>query len=170
VIEAAEIASGLWPGRARRFAFEELATFDAAAWIAMKAGNGPAGTDLRFFGSDRDDGAIASARANAERAGVSDICAFERRAVSDLVRPAGPVGLVMVNPPYGARIGNRKLLYAVYGALGEVLRERFAGWRVGLVTSDEPLARATKLPFTPPGPPIPHGPLKIRLWETGPLP
>lgn len=31
VIEAAEIAAGLKPGRSRRFAFEQLATFDAAA-------------------------------------------------------------------------------------------------------------------------------------------
>ena len=32
VIEAAEIAAGLQPGRSRQFAFEQLATFDAAAW------------------------------------------------------------------------------------------------------------------------------------------
>jgi putative N6-adenine-specific DNA methylase len=41
VIEAAEIACGLLPGRARRFAFEQLATFDAAAWQAMRMGTGP---------------------------------------------------------------------------------------------------------------------------------
>ena len=34
VIEAAEIAAGLPPGRSRRFAFEQLASFDAAAWAA----------------------------------------------------------------------------------------------------------------------------------------
>ena len=33
VIEAAEIAAGLKPGRSRRFAFEQLAGFDQAAWI-----------------------------------------------------------------------------------------------------------------------------------------
>ena len=36
VIEAAEIAAGLMPGRSRRFAFEQLATFDAAAWKLMR--------------------------------------------------------------------------------------------------------------------------------------
>ena len=36
VIEAAEIAAGLLPGRSRRFAFEELTTFDSAAFAALK--------------------------------------------------------------------------------------------------------------------------------------
>jgi putative N6-adenine-specific DNA methylase len=34
VIEAAEIAAGLNPGRARTFAFEKLATFDPETWHA----------------------------------------------------------------------------------------------------------------------------------------
>jgi putative N6-adenine-specific DNA methylase len=32
VLEAAEIALGLAPGRSRGFAFERLASFDGAAW------------------------------------------------------------------------------------------------------------------------------------------
>lgn len=170
VIEAAEIAAGLPPGRARGFAFERLASFDPKAWAALKARPLPPTPEgLRFHGSDRDDGAIRGAEANAARAGVAALCRFERRAVSDLPRPEGPPGLVMVNPPYGARIGNRKLLFGLYGALGSVLQERFGGWRVGLVTSDDGLARATRLPFLPPGPPIAHGGLKVKLWRTDPL-
>jgi putative N6-adenine-specific DNA methylase len=75
----------------------------------------------------------------------------------------------MVNPPYGARIGDRKLLFSLYGALGQALKERFRGWRVGLVTSDAGLARATGLPFGAPGPTVPHGGLKVTLHRTGPL-
>ncbi len=40
VIEAAEIAAGLKPGRSRRFAFEELKTFDAEAWQELQGGGG----------------------------------------------------------------------------------------------------------------------------------
>lgn len=169
VIEAAEIAAGLHPGRSRRFAFEDLAGFDPAAWEAMNGAGtrGPAG--VRFFGSDRDSGAVRSSVANAERAGVAEITRFERMAVSECAAPDGPPGLVIVNPPYGGRIGNRKLLFALYGALGRVLQERFAGWRVGLVTADTGLARATGLTFGPPGPPVAHGGLKVRLFQTGPL-
>jgi putative N6-adenine-specific DNA methylase len=75
----------------------------------------------------------------------------------------------MVNPPYGARIGERKLLFGLYGSLGEMLRREMRGWRVGLVTSDGGLARATGLPFLPPGPPVAHGGLKVTLWRTDPL-
>jgi putative N6-adenine-specific DNA methylase len=56
VIEAAEIASGLNPGRTRQFAFEKLASFDAAAWDAMKAAAPARGPAVTFFGSDRDAG------------------------------------------------------------------------------------------------------------------
>ncbi|GAA0302718.1 THUMP domain-containing class I SAM-dependent RNA methyltransferase [Rhodovulum strictum] len=169
VIEAAEIAAGLAPGRGRGFAFEEFAGFDPAAWGAMRAVPAPALPDLRFHGFDRDQGAIAASRANAERAGVGALTSFTCQPIAALTPPDGPPGLVMVNPPYGGRIGNARALYPLYGTLGEVLRTRFAGWRVGIVTSEPQLARATGLPFGPDGPPIPHGGLKIRLYRTGPL-
>ncbi|WP_424980638.1 THUMP domain-containing class I SAM-dependent RNA methyltransferase [Leisingera sp. S232] len=170
VIEAAEIAKALLPGRSRRFAFENLATFDAAAWEELKQTGAVQETDLLFYGSDRNTGAVEMSSANAERASVADITQFTQAAVSDLQRPEGPPGLVIVNPPYGARIGNKKLLYALYGALGQVLMERFSGWRVGIVTSETSLAKATNLPFLPFGAPVAHGGLKIRLFKTDPLP
>ncbi|ETX27924.1 THUMP domain-containing class I SAM-dependent RNA methyltransferase [Roseivivax isoporae] len=170
-IEAAEIAAGLLPGRSRAFAFETLASFDAAAFARMRgAGPAEAPGPVRFYGSDRDQGAVQSATANAARAGVGAACLFERRAVGDIVPPEGPPGLVVANPPYGGRIGNKKLLFALHGAFGEVLKARFRGWRVGIVTSEPGLARATGLPFLPPGPPVPHGGLKVRLYRTKPLP
>jgi len=169
VIEAAEIAAGLLPGRSRAFAFEQFADFDAAAWERMKARAPRTVASARFHGSDRDAGAIAMSRANAERAGVADLTVFDRAAISDLRWPDGPPGLVIVNPPYGGRLGNRKLLFGLYATLGKVLAERFSGWRVGLVTADEGLARATGLAFAPPGPVVPHGGLKVRLWQAGPL-
>jgi putative N6-adenine-specific DNA methylase len=168
VLEAAEIALGLLPGRSRSFAFERLATFDPAAWEAMKA-VAPRDTPFRFHGFDRDAGAVRMSAANAARAGVAEVARFAQGEVTDLLPPEGPAGLVIVNPPYGTRIGNRKLLFALHARMGAVLKERFRGWRVGLVTSDEGLARATGLPFGAPGPYVPHGGLKVRLWRTGPL-
>ncbi|WP_425071250.1 THUMP domain-containing class I SAM-dependent RNA methyltransferase [Sagittula sp. S175] len=164
VIEAAEWAAGLAPGRARAFAFETLPTFDAAAFAAMKAGLTSRETDLRFYGSDRDDGAIRGSLANAARAGVGNLSVFTRAAVSDLQRPDGPPGLVMVNPPYGARIGDRKLLFGLYGSLGAVLQERFKGWRLGMVTSDGGLAKATGLDLKA-GPPVAFGGLTVKLYQ-----
>ncbi|SNT23476.1 THUMP domain-containing class I SAM-dependent RNA methyltransferase [Tropicimonas sediminicola] len=170
VIEAAEIAAGLAPGRSRSFAFEQLANFDPAAWEALRASIKPLTPNLIFHGSDRDAGAIRMSQANAERAGVAGWTEFVTRSVSDLERPEGPPGLVIVNPPYGARIGSRKPLFAVHDALGRTLKERFSGWRVGIVTSDAGLAKSTGLPFLPTGAPIAHGSLKVHLFRTDPLP
>lgn len=171
VIEAAEIASGLRPGRAREFAFQRLASFDAEAWAAMKADlPGPVPTDLRFYGSDRDAGSFAAARENAERAGVAELVDFRKCGVSEISPPDGPPGLVIVNPPYGVRVGNKKPLYGLHGALGTALKERFSGWRVGIVTSEASLAQATGLPFEPVGQPVAHGGLRVTLFRTKALP
>lgn len=175
VIEAAEWAAGLAPGRNRSFAFEKLATFDAKVWRAMKLfppqgeGLGVGQQHARFFGSDRDAGAIAASKANAARAGVSHLAQFDKKTVSEITPPPGPPGLVICNPPYGTRIGEEKKLHALYAALGASLRESFIGWRVGLITSNERLARATGLPFGKPSAPILHGGLRIRLFQTDTL-
>lgn len=169
IIEAAEIAARLNPGRSRQFAFEKLATFDAAAWQRMRDVKSRRIPPARCYGSDRDAGAIAMSRANAERAEVADCTEFRQCTISDVVAPAGPPGLVIVNPPYGTRIGDRKTLAPLYRALGQVLMSRFAGWRVGLIASEPGLAQATGLPFLPPGAPVPHGGLRVTLFRTAPL-
>lgn len=170
VIEAAETALGLLPGRSRQFAFEDLATFDPAAWARLSDRPVPPGPSVRFHGFDRDDGAIRMAAANADRAGVAAVATFGRQAISELTAPEGPPGLVIVNPPYGGRIGERDLLRGLYGTLGKVLRSGFSGWRVGIITSEPALARTTGLPFLPPLPPVPHGGLRVGLHRTPPLP
>jgi putative N6-adenine-specific DNA methylase len=172
VIEAAEMAAGLLPGRSRSFAFEALATFDAAAWQAMRDAPGDdvgARAALRFYGSDRDADAITISRANAARAGVAASTHFAHHPISDLKRPDGPPGLVIVNPPYGDRIGDGAQLKALYGAFGQTMRTRFSGWRVGLITRDKAMAYATGLPFLPPGPPVAHGGLRVTLFQTAAL-
>lgn len=170
VIEAAEIATGLKPGRTRSFAFEQLRTFDAKAWVAMKAAGAARPTELRFFGSDRDAGAVRMAGENAERAGVTALVRFEERPVEELERPEGPAGLVIVNPPYGARIGHKGPLLLLHRRLGDALKQKFSGWRVGIITADAELAKATGLRFEKPGVPVLHGGIRVTLWQTAPLP
>ena len=169
LIEAAEIAAGLWPGRSRSFAFEKLATFDAARWQQMKAAQHSLTPSVRFYGSDRDAGAVQAAKANAGRAGVAEFIDFRQQTISDIAPPPGPAGLVIVNPPYGHRIGDPEKLKSLYGALGASLKSRFSGWRVGLVTSEPNLAWATGLPFLPANAPVAHGSIRITLYATAVL-
>jgi len=171
VIEAAEIAAGLKPGRSRRFAFEQLASFDNAAWQKLRAGGAAKTLDsmIRFHGRDRDAGAIRMSRANAERAGIASLTDFQSADLADLTPPEGLPGLVVVNPPYGTRIGEKKSLLPLYRKLGETMRARFASWRVGLITNDADLAAACALPFTAPIGPVSHGGIRVSLYVTGPL-
>jgi len=124
---------------------------------------------FHFFGSDRDAGAIKMSRANAARAGVTEFTVFQQHAAGNVTPPPGPPGLVIVNPPYGIRIGDKTPLVTLYAAFGKTLLTRFAGWRVGLITTDKSLANATGLPFTPPGQPVSHGGLSVLLFQTGRL-
>lgn len=169
VIEAAEIAAGLQAGRARPFAFEQMVSHDAAAVAGLRRMDRSGVTSVRFHGSDRDAGAIRMAQANAARAGIADLTDFQVAQAHAILPPDGPPGLVIVNPPYGARIGDKKALYPVYGQLGKVLKDRFSGWQVGVITSEGALAKTMGLPFLPDGPSIAHGGLRVRLYRTSTL-
>jgi len=173
LIEAAEIASGLMPGRIRAvskdgFAYERLASYDPAR-VNKTRKNWPKPKtlpdDLRFYGSDRNVKVVGFARENAKRARVAGICEFSPKPISAITCPDGPA----VNPPYGARIGKKRDLFALYQSFGNVMRDEFVGWRVGLITADQTLAKATGLHWSEISPPIAHGGLKVKLFQTGPL-
>ena len=51
-----------------------------------------------------------------------------------------PSGLVVVNPPYGKRIGDPGKLHALYKQFGRSLSKRYPGWRIAVVCPDKALA------------------------------
>lgn len=164
VLEAAEIAAGLQPGRARTFAFQDFAHFDPGGFERLRQARIADGPPM-FFGTDRDAGAIRMSLANADRAGVSGLTGFETRAIGEAAPPVEGPGLVITNPPYGARIGNKGALHGLYGSFGKVMKEKFGGWKIALITSDAGLARSAGLPWQAPGPIVDHGGTKVRLWQ-----
>ncbi len=169
VIEAAEIAARLNPGRSRSFAFEKLVTFDSAAWEKMRSVKRHQETGIRFYGSDRDSGAVKMSKENAARAGVDQLVEFTQQTISDMTPPTSTPGLVIINPPYGKRIGEKHKLMPLYQTLGRVLRDNFSGWRVGIIATDRGLAQATELPFLPTNAPVQHGGLRVTLFHTAAL-
>jgi putative N6-adenine-specific DNA methylase len=140
-IEAALIARRAAPGMHRHFAFERWPTFDSSLWEALRAdaiGAQRSEAPGRIVATDRDAGAIEAAEGNAARAGVSNEIELHRRAVSASEAPTG-VGLVVTNPPYGVRVGERDLR-DLYARFGDVLRTKFSGWNVALLSANPRLA------------------------------
>lgn len=166
-IEAALLSRG-WAARARRrYAFMDWPGFDAAAWDAETAAADAAAARAapapRILASDRDAGAVAAARANAQRAGVADAVEFSTRAVSAVEPGRGP-GWVVTNPPYGVRVSEGKDLRDLYAGLGKVLRAKCGGWQVALMTSEAILARNVGLGLEP-GLSTLNGGLSVRIWR-----
>lgn len=151
-IEAARWAAGIAPGADRGFAFADWPSFAPGTWASVHAGLAAAESDAAPAGApilarDRDAGAVAAATENAERAGVADRVAVAAGPVSELEPPAGcdRPGLIVTNPPWGARIQGGGDLRDLYAALGRVARDRFPGWGVAVLTGDDQLAGATGL-------------------------
>ncbi len=144
-IEGALLARRIPPGLSRSFAFMRWPTFHEPTWKRVlddaRAQMLPA-APAPIFGSDRDAGAIAAARANAERAGVAADIVFEEKAISRIEPPpeAAP-GAIITNPPYGVRVGDRDALRNLYAQLGTVARSRFPGWRLLVLSADARLDR-----------------------------
>jgi len=148
-IEGAMIARRLAPGLARRFACERWPTTPAGAFDAVRARARSAALPAcaaPIVGSDRDAGAIAASSANAARAGVTADVAFHQRALSAMEPPPGP-GLVVVNPPYGDRVGERDDLRNLYAQLGNVARTKCAGWTLAFISADRAFESQVALPF-----------------------
>jgi putative N6-adenine-specific DNA methylase len=70
---------------------------------------------------------------------------FESGDVKDFQPPDGPPGTILVNPPYGERLGEETELRPLYAALGETF-QRCPGWRCWVFTGNGALARRIKLP------------------------
>jgi putative N6-adenine-specific DNA methylase len=145
-IEAALLAAGVAPGHQRSFAFQDWPSFQPGTWasvngaaLAVARAADPGDTPL-IIGADRDAGAVRAAAANAERAGVT--LDLRHGALSALSVPSAPAGLLISNPPYGKRAESGRDLYARFG---DVVRERFADWKVGLLVSDPGLAAQSRL-------------------------
>ena len=136
VIEAALTARRVAAGLQRPFAFQNWPSFDEAAWTRMRKG---AEADIvaskaLIMASDRDEGAIAAAKANAERAGVADAISFRTCSISDVVMPER-AGWIVTNPPYGERVGGGDLR-DLYAAFGKLLRAGGPGCQAALVAPE----------------------------------
>jgi putative N6-adenine-specific DNA methylase len=143
-LEAATLALRSAPGLMRRFAFQSWPGYAPATWEKLtaeaRAQQLPA-APARIVGSDRSPAAIAAASRNAARAGLTREVTLLQAELEELSPPPGH-GLVIMNPPYGRRVGDPRQLRKLYANIGRVLRARFAGWRAAILVADARLIEA----------------------------
>jgi putative N6-adenine-specific DNA methylase len=150
-IEAAMIARKMPPGLQRNFSFLTWPGADTARWKALvehATSQILPKSPVAIAGSDRDAGAIEASLANAERAGVAGDIRFTAQSVSGAVPVGEGQGLLIMNPPYGERIGETEALRNLYAQVGNVARANFEGWDVAMLSANKALDGQTGLEFT----------------------
>ena len=149
-IEAALAARRIPPGTLRTFAVERWPSVPAELVRAVRSELGASSLGAApgpIVGSDRDSGAIDSARRNAERAEVAPDVQLGVHAISAMPLPAGDRGWIVTNPPYGVRVGDSARVRDLWAQLGNVLRRRAPGWRLTLLSPDAALERQLRIPL-----------------------
>ena len=137
-IEAAMIAKNIAPGLSRSFASEEWDAVPKNIWKEERARSYKeirSDLDLKIYGSDIDPAAIKIAKENAEEAGVGDLIRFSVADVSALKTKALS-GVLISNPPYGERIGDREAIDHIYDSWKKFFGEN-PTWSLFALTSDK---------------------------------
>lgn len=139
-LEAAMIAKNIAPGINRSFAAEHFPTigkpvFDEVRRKAFAAIKHDA--RIHIMGSDIEKRNILRARDNADELGLKEEMTFfmkDFRSV-DLL---DEYGVIITNPPYGKRMGEKKEAAELMKDLGEKMRAH-PTWSVYIISSDEDL-------------------------------
>jgi 23S rRNA (guanine2445-N2)-methyltransferase / 23S rRNA (guanine2069-N7)-methyltransferase len=147
-IEAALIAGDVAPGLMRDyFGLLRWRQHDQAAWSALlDEAHERRRQGLQKMppirGYDRDGASVALAQRNVARAQLAGCVTIEQRALDSHTPSADAErGLVVLNPPYGERLGETAALPSMYRALGGALKQAFPGWRAAVFTGNPACAR-----------------------------
>ena len=103
----------------------------------------------RFFGFDINSDAVERARANIERAGLSQWITVDVAAIDDLTPEnfalsEADLVWILANPPYGTRLSRHEDLAELYRILGERCKA-FSHAHLGLITSEKEWIQAVGL-------------------------
>ena len=137
-IEAAMIGRNIAPGLNRKFASQEWDIIPPEIWKEERKAAFEAidyDADIRIEASDISGRAVEAALENAAEAGVDDCIEFKKMDMANLTAEEEG-GIVITNPPYGERIGEKKQIEAIYRAYSEFYRKN-PTWSLFMVTTDK---------------------------------
>ncbi|WAA13256.1 THUMP domain-containing class I SAM-dependent RNA methyltransferase [Fervidibacillus halotolerans] len=137
-IEAALIGQNIAPGFNRDFLSETWLWMPKNVWVeARTEAEDLAEYDrkLDIVGSDIDHRMVKIAKENALEAGLSHIVHFKQMQATDFSTKR-EYGVIVTNPPYGERIGEKKSVQKMYQQLGVTL-SKFPTWSFYILTAEE---------------------------------
>lgn len=135
-MEAALIGQNIAPGFNRSFASENWDWIGKENWNdARMEVEDLAKYDqpLDISGHDLDHRMIEVAKENAFEAGLSDVINFKQMQVSDFTTKK-EYGVIVGNPPYGERIGEKSAVEQMYKEMGKTF-ESLDTWSIYIITS-----------------------------------
>jgi putative N6-adenine-specific DNA methylase len=142
-IEAALMGTNTAPGLYRSFAAEGWPVFPDDMWQDNRdyyESLVDEDVELQIYASDINQEAVKAARKNAARAGMDNYIKFECMDLKDVSLP-GKYGVMITNPPYGDRIGDKETVERVSEDLGRIFG-RDKTWSNYIIT---PFERFEKL-------------------------
>ncbi|HCL93629.1 MAG TPA: bifunctional 23S rRNA (guanine(2069)-N(7))-methyltransferase RlmK/23S rRNA (guanine(2445)-N(2))-methyltransferase RlmL [Gammaproteobacteria bacterium] len=154
LLEGALMALDRAPGLNRhRFGFHGWAGHDEDQWRAVRSDAEeravvmPA-NPLEIRGYDGDMQAVRRCQDNIGRLGLEDIVRIRCKDLAMVSRPTHrdlSKGVLVTNPPWGERMGQKDALPHLYNALGERMSGEFDNWLAVVLTSDLSLGKAVGL-------------------------
>jgi putative N6-adenine-specific DNA methylase len=137
-LEAAMMARNVPPGWHRSFAFTQWPSFRPGRWaFSRKEAEKrivPAGRPV-VFASDRDPNACALLQRCVDAHGLSETIRVDGQDFFDLV-PSGlesGKGLVVINPPYGRRLGTPAESRRLFRDICRRLASEYTAWKIILI-------------------------------------
>ena len=153
LIEAALMSLNIAPGLKRKsYGFSHWKGHQEDVWKqilsdAKKLAKPVSEMDVKLTGYDASRDSIAVARQNVHSAGFQDIISLEQKDFShscEYIRENLATiepGMVIVNPPYGERLGEKRDLAHLYSEMGDCWREHFPDWKIALFTANDELVK-----------------------------
>jgi len=135
-IEAAMIGQNLAPGYNRDFISEDWPWMSEKIWddVRLEAEDlAKYDQQLDITGSDLDPRMINIASNNAVEAGFADLIHWKQRQLRDFWSPSLD-GVMIGNPPYGERIGEKEVIEETIGDLGQIM-DKHPSWSVYMLSS-----------------------------------
>lgn len=148
LIEAAMMATNTPSGAFRtNFGFMHLAGYDEKVFtkISQEAAAKIKPCEIKLSGSDISREAVQASLANIKNAGFEDLIHIQRCDFRDSHIPKGGKFMLMVNPEYGMRLGDEKLLETTYRDLGDFFKNKCKGSTCFIFTGNLGLAKKVGL-------------------------